>query len=59
MKIQTTLKTILFFKDGELIRQVSYKTKYDAIRHYKHFLKNGCTDINTGNVDKDIKVELL
>jgi len=42
------MKMILVFLDGELIRQIKYKTKLAAKQNYRHFKKHGIVDPDTG-----------
>jgi hypothetical protein len=58
-KLTTTIKTILVFENGELTKQITYKTKTDAKRQYSHFLKNGIIDPSTGEKVKKATFELL
>lgn len=53
------MKTILIFKDGELIQQIPYKNKNVAKKQYFHFLKNGILDPYTGEKVKNATFELL
>ena len=58
-KLVTIMKMVLVFVDGELYRQIPYKTKAMAKRNYSHFLKYGITDPSTGEVVKNATFELL
>jgi len=53
------MKTILVFKNGELIQQIPYKTKTLAKKNYFHFLKHGIIDPLTGNRIENTTFELL
>lgn len=53
------MKTILVFQDGDLIKQITYKTKTETKKQYTHFLKNGILDPSTGNKIKKVTFELL
>lgn len=55
----STLKTVMVFKDGELFKQIPYKTKTLAQKNYKHFKKNGIVDPDTGNKVENATFELL
>ena len=52
------MKTILIFVKGELIRQISYKTKKEAKGNYSIFIKYGYVDY-MGEKIKDATFELL
>lgn len=58
-KHTTTMKTVLVFVDGELYRQITYKTKSDTIKNYNHFLRNGMIDSFTGSRIKNATFEIL
>jgi hypothetical protein len=58
-KLTTTMKTILVFENGELTKQITYKTKTDAKRQYAHFFKHGIIDPSTGEKIKKATFELL
>lgn len=42
------MKLILVFQNGELIKQLSYKSKAIAKKQYNLFMKNGIIDAETG-----------
>jgi len=50
---------LIFNQSGELYKQLQYKTKGIAKKHFLHFLKNGIIDPNTGETIKNLKYELL
>ena len=58
-KLQTNLKTILVFKDGELIKQLRYRTKSMAIGNYIIFKKFGIYDLDLGGIIPNATFELL
>jgi hypothetical protein len=58
-KLTTTMKTVLVFEDGDLTKQITYKTKTEAKKQYSHFLKNGILDPSTGYKVKKATFELL
>ena len=58
-KLQTNLKTILVFKDGELIKQLRYRTKSMAIGNYRIFKKFGIYDLDLGGIIPNATFELL
>lgn len=58
-KGNSTMKTILVFQDGELIKQIPYKNKSIAKKHYSFFMKEGILDPSTGNKVKNATFELL
>lgn len=57
--LTTTLKTILVFKDNELIKQLTYKTKTDAKKQFLYFQRNGILDSSTGDKIENATFELL
>jgi len=42
------MKTILVFVNGNLIKQINYRTKQQAKGNYSYFKKYGMADPNTG-----------
>ena len=57
--LKTAMNTILIFKDGELFKQIRYKTKAEAIGNYKIFNKMGYIDFMTGEPIEGLTFELL
>ncbi len=53
------MKTILIFQNGELIRQISYKTKFLAMKNYNIFLHFGYLDFRTGEKLNNLTFELI
>ena len=53
------LKNILVFQSGNLIKQITYKTKAEAKKQYSVFLKRGILDPNTGEIINNAAFELL
>lgn len=54
------MKTILIFdSNGTLLKQIPYRTKRDAERHYKLFKKKGHIDVNTGLFVNNCIYELI
>lgn len=50
---------ILIFKDNELFKQIAYKNKTIAKKHYKFFLKHGYIDAETGLKVNGLIFELI
>jgi hypothetical protein len=57
--VKTYLKTILIFKEKELLQSIRYKTKKEAIGNYKLFKKYGHFDYMTGEKIHGLIFELL
>ena len=53
------MKLLLIFKNGELIHQVLYKTKKEALGNYRLFKKHGKINPVTFEVDKTLTYELI
>lgn len=53
------MKTILVFQNGELVRQIQYKTKAIAKKQLSWFKKYGIIDVSTGEVLQDTIFELI
>ena len=58
-KTPIIFNSILVFVNGELYRQIVYKTKRETRQNYSHFMKNGITDYMTGKKIKNATFELL
>lgn len=56
---KTHLKTILVFQDGELIKQLRYKTKTLTIGNFRLFKKFGIYDLDLGGIIPNATFELL
>lgn len=54
----STMNTILVFVNGDLLKQIPYKTKQLAEKNYNHFIKHGMADAD-GNKIENAKFELL
>jgi len=52
-------KMILVFLDGELIRQIQYKSKREAMANYRHFLKHGIVNPDTGLTMENATFEMI
>lgn len=53
------MKTILVFKDGELFKNITYKTKKEAKGNYRIWKKHGMSDPDTGEIIKNLTFELI
>ena len=53
------MKTVLVFLNGELVRQISYRTKKIARGNYNHFKANGILDPSSGTIIKNAHFELI
>ena len=58
-KLPTTMKSVFVFMNGELQKQITYKTKTQAKKEYSLFLKHGICDSHTGVKVKKASFELL
>jgi len=56
--MKTTMKMILIFVDGELYKELRYRTKALAIGNYRIFKKHGVLNHN-GEVIHNAIIELL
>ncbi len=57
--VKTYLKTILIFKEKELLQSIRYKTKKEAIGNYRLFKKYGHCDYVTGEKIDGLTFELI
>ena len=55
----TTMKTILVFQLGNLIKQITYRNKKEAQQQFGHFKKHGLLDYASGKVIPNCKFELI
>ena len=53
------MNTVLVFENGELTKQIPYKTKTEAKKQYNYFRKNGILDPCTGDKVRKAFFELL
>jgi hypothetical protein len=59
MKIITVLKSILVFENGELIDQIRYRTKREAIGNFRIFKKFGYISPYTWEKVENATFEIL
>jgi len=57
--MKTHLKMILVFQNGELIKQIKYSTKKQAIGNFRIFKKFGMHDFGSGTTIPNATFELL